>query len=85
MLGYYINDSKQTWGVTASSSGYLFNVIFCDNLTEVYKNHSGFGDDTGLSGDRYAKKDGNTVYWYCTNSTSQFNYSGCKYYVLAIG
>lgn len=61
------------------------NVVMAgDVLTTSYQPYMGSGNSSNY----YAKKssDGKTFSWYQTSSaTNQFNYSGAKYWVLAIG
>lgn len=60
--------------------------MFPHLLTSEYTVYQGFVmDDTGSS-NAYAKRDGNTFYWYHrTNAVNQANTSGCTYYYVAIG
>lgn len=69
-------------GANGVSSGN--NVVMAgDVLTTSYQQYMGAGN----SSDCYAKKssDGKTFFWYQTSSINQYNYSGAKYWILAIG
>ena len=84
------------YGYQTSTNNYWYNtiyeygapVVYFDVLPASYKRGYGFhdGSTSDVTGDSYAKKEGNSVYWYNTDSASrQYNTDGIIYYYIAIG
>ena len=61
--------------------------IYPPILTDTYKNNAGFLVESSQGQNVSAKKEGNTVYWYSTESNAaiQANGTGFTYHYMAIG
>lgn len=60
--------------------------IYPHTLTSEYYNYAGFYAEDSQGQNSYAKKNGNTIYWYAKNGAHyQANNSSFTYYYMAIG
>lgn len=72
------------FGVSEARQGIF--AIHPHTLGANYKQYAGFYVESATANNSYAKKTGNTIYWYATSSASnQANNSGFTYHYMAIG
>ena len=74
------------WGKARDSLSPMY-VVYPQSLTNDYTKNLGFTmPNSSLSHEYYAKREGNTIFWYDTNSgVFQANRENITYYWVAIG